>query len=354
MRALFIGCLLLAGACTQRIQRGPREDPPAGDAVGEIAAEFSKGRHREVLRLLSEKPELLDSDARARYLAGHAWMRLHRPDLAKPHLGGDFEGYPGWETRGSLLERIAVVEQLRPPARTAGIPSSLRVFADDTPWIREVLRSIPDFSRRAQEVFGPDLPTIDLYLFQSRDRYVRFYRAMFGVEVSTWWQNGTGDSNVVVFCQEDRQGRPIGPPGAPRGLGDVLHEYGHALLNTLYGDRYLRQVPQWLDEGFADFVARPYYEELFETSGAAIRKFLAKSPAPGVEDLSRRLYQRDSFVRYGIARFMVEEMTKGRETGVVRDLLRRAATDGDFEAAVRGTTGSDPAELLDRTLARFR
>lgn len=362
MKTLLVGLLLLlAGGCTQTVHVGAREDPPAipeqpSDPLGGIAAESSRGHPRTVLRLLSEKPDLLDSDPRARYLAGYAWMRLHRPDAAKPLLGaaGDFDGYPGWETTSSLLARIEAFEQLRPPSVDAGTAPALRVFADDTPWIREVVKSLPAFIARARGVFGTDLPPVDVYLLRSRERYHRFYKALFGVEVATWWQNGTGDSNVMVFCQEDREGRLIGPPGAARGLGDVLHEYTHALLNTFYGDRYLRHVPQWLDEGLSDFTARPYYQELFETSAASIRKFLAKSPPPTLEALSRRLYERDSFVRYGIARYMVEELMKGRETGVIRDVLRRAAPGGDFDAAILGATGAVPAELLDRVLARFR
>ncbi len=361
MRALFFGVVLLAGGCTRTVHVGSHEDAPripeqASDPVGMVAAEFSKGNHRVALRLLSERPDLPDTDARARYLAGYAWMRLHRPDAAKSFLDacGDFAGYPGWETTSGLLRRIEAVERLRPPAVDGGGIPGIRIFADETPWIREVVKSLPAFVDRARAVLGEDLPPVDFYLFRAREQYERFYKALFGVEVATAWQNGTGDSNVVVFCQEDREGRILGRPGALRGLGDVLHEYTHSLLNSFYGDRYLRHVPQWLDEGLSDFVARPYYGELFESSAVAIRKFLAKSVPPAYEDLCRRLYERDSFVRYGMARFMVEELMKSRETKVIRDILRRAAPPGDFDQAILGATGAIPADLRERVLARFR
>jgi hypothetical protein len=111
----------------------------------------------------------------------------------------------------------------------------------------------------------------------------------------------------------------------------VLHEYGHALLHTIYGDGYLRRVPQWFDEGVSDFVARDHYKELFETSAAQIKKTLATSAAPSSEDLSRRLYERDPALRYAMARYMVDEILKGRKPEVIREILKQARPEGDFE-----------------------
>jgi hypothetical protein len=250
------------------------------------------------------------------------------------------------------------VDRLRPPP-AEGLADderlkSIRVFADDTPWIRAVLKALPDYVSRAREVFGKDLPPIDFYLFRSRQDYTLFYRALFGVEIPTAWQNGTGNSNVVTFCQEDREGKPLNAPGSPQGLGDVLHEYGHALLHSTYGDSYLRRVPQWLDEGLSDFVARAYYKKLFEASGEELRRSLARGPAPSYEDLCRRLYERDPYVRYAMARFMVEELLKEKEPGVIRDILRRARPDGDFEKAIFDATQLRTATLRELVLGRFR
>lgn len=350
MRVPAVLALLLVGA------------QDAVDPIRDAGSESSKGRPLAVLRILDEHPALLKSDAHAQYLAGHSWVRLHRPDAAKPLLTaavqGGFGGYPGWESADALLKRIDWIEKLRPPP-AKGLPeddslSSIRVFADDTPWIREVLKVLPKYVARAREVLGEDLPEIDFYLFRSRVTYKDFYKFLFGVDIPTAWQNGTGNSNVVTFCQEDREGKPVNAPGSARGLGDVLHEYNHALIHTLYGDGYLRQVPQWLDEGLSDFLARPYYKELFESSAALLRRHLERSAAPSLEDLSRRLYERDPNVNYAMARFMVDELLKDREPGVIRDLLKRARPDGDFNKAIFEATGVKSAELRDRVLARFR
>jgi hypothetical protein len=334
----------------------------AAELVREAGAESSKGRHRAVIRIVEEHPDLLKSDPKAQYLAGHSWVRLHRPELAKPLLTaavkGGFAGYPGWESADALLRRIEWVGKLRPPP-AKGLPEderlkSLRVFADDTPWIREVLRALPEYVRRAGEVFGEDLPQIDVYLFRSRLNYKDFYKSLFGVDIPTSWQNGTGNSNVVVFCQEDREGKPVHAPGSPRALGDVLHEYNHALVHTLYGDNYLRQVPQWLDEGLSDFLARAYYKELFDSSAVLLRRHFAKSPAPSAEDLSRRLYERDPNLNYAMARFMVEELLKDRDPGVIREILKRARPEGNFDQAIVDAAGINPSELRARVIARFR
>lgn len=355
----FLSALaLLATGCTQTVKVRVPEPVSASDPFAEVTAEFTRGCPHAALQLLDAAPDPVRNDARGLYLSGYAWLRLHLPAQAKPclerALSGGFNGYPGWESTAALLGRIAEIERLRPAACIDSEPKGLRIYADDAPWINAVVGESPEFVRRAQKVFGPDLPTIDVYLFRSRDAYARFYRALFGVNVSTWWQNGTGDSNVVVFCQEDCYGKPLGPPGGKRGLGDVLHEYAHALMNTLHGDGYLRKVPQWLDEGLSDFIARAYYDELFETSATAIRKAVARGQMPTDEELARRLYQRDSFLRYSVARYMVDEMMKGREPKVIPELLRRAAKDGDFDAAIRETTGLTPRELRERVIARFR
>jgi len=351
MKALLLSTALFLGIAPER-----------QDALKDAGAESSKGRHRAVLRILDENPELLKSDPQAQYLAGFSWIRLHRPDLAKPLLTaaaeGGFSGWPGWEPVKTLLDRVATVERLRPPP-AKNLPDderlqSLRVFADDTPWIRAVLKALPDYVTRAREVFGKELPRIDIYLFESRLSYNTFYKALFGISIPTTWQNGTGNANIVTFCQADREGQAVNPPGSPRGLGDVLHEYSHALLNTLYGDGYLRQVPQWLDEGWSDYVAKEHYTELFETSASHLRRTFSKSLAPTLEELSRKLYEVDPVVRYGMARFMVEEMLKERKSLRIRDLLQRARPEGDFEKAIVEAAGVKPSELRDRVIARFR
>jgi hypothetical protein len=348
MRALLL--LLLATA------------QDTGDKIREAAAESSKSRNRAVLQIFEEHPDLLKTEPQAQYLAGHAWLRLHRPELAKPLLNaavkGGFTGYPGWESAEALLKRIDWIDRLRPPP-AKDLPGdeglkSIRVFADDTPWIQAVLHALPDYVRRAREVFGEDLPQIDFYLFRSRLAFKDFYKSLFGVDIPTAWQNGTGNSNVVTFCQEDREGKPINAPGAPRGLGDVLHEYSHALLHTLYGDGYLRQAPQWFDEGVSDFVARDYYKELFDSSATQIRKTLARSAAPSTEELSRHLYERDPALRYAIARYMVDEMLKDRRPEVIREILKEARPEGDFEKAIVDAAGSRPSELRERVITRFR
>lgn len=356
---LVFTALSLAGVSCTRAEHVQAQAEDTDDAVKEAMARSSKGRFGAALRSLEAHPDLLRDDPLAQFVAGTAWMRLHRPDRAKPLLVAAADrgvhAAGGWESPEKLLDRIAVIERLRPAAST-GLPkderlSAVRVYADDTPWIRAILEVLPRTVERAEEVFGKDLPPIDFYLFSSREDYTAFYKALFGQNIPTSWQNGTGNSNVVTFCQTDREGKPVGTPGASRGRGDVLHEYGHALMNTLYGDGYLRNVPQWFDEGASDFLAREYYKELFESSARLIRK---AAVVPSLNELTRHLYERDPSLRYGVARYMVDEMLKDRDSSVLRDILRQASADGDFEKAILAVTGLAPETLRERVIARFR
>jgi hypothetical protein len=349
--------ILAALRSLPRAQAREAQDPT--EAIKEAMTRSSEGRFQAALRSLEEHHDLLREDPQAQYVAGTALMRLHRPDQAKPLLTAAAEkgiaGFEGWDSTEALLARIAVVDRLR-PRLAKGLPQddrlkALHVYADDTPWIQGILEVLPRHVARAQEVFGKDLPPVNMYLFRSREDYTAFYQALFSANIPTSWQNGTGNSNVVTFCQADREGRPVGAPGTARGRGDVLHEYGHALLHTLYGDLYLRHVPQWFDEGVSDFLAREYYKELFEYSADLIRR---AAIVPSLEDLTRHLYERDPSLRYGMARYMVDELLQGREPSILRDILRRAAADGKFEEAIQTTTGLGSSDLHKRVIARFR
>ena len=61
-------------------------------------------------------------------------------------------------------------------------------------WFRR--RDPEGYVRRAKEVFGDDLPPVDVYLFRSRLPFKDFYKSLFGVDIPTAWQNGTGNSNA--------------------------------------------------------------------------------------------------------------------------------------------------------------
>lgn len=166
-----------------------------------------------------------------------------------------------------------------------------------------------------------------------------------------WWNNGTGVSNVVVFSERDKDGKWSFFPGTARSYGDVMHEYGHALCDTIYGDNYLDHVPEWLNEGMADAVARPYYGELFLSADALMRNFAQKNKPPDYEGLCHRLYASPD-VGYAFGRLMVENLLAGdvrRIATIVSD--SRAAQ--DFEKGIKSATGRSGRDAYDAVVKKY-
>lgn len=173
---------------------------------------------------------------------------------------------------------------------------------------------------------------------------------MFGKEITRGWQDGTGDSNVVVFCELNSDGRPRSLQEAG---GDVLHEYGHCLCNTIFGDNYLDRVPQWFDEGAADAIARPYYDRLFEYSVRRIKDEVANGrPAPTYKQMCSEVYN-DPQLRYVYARLMMQELLAGRPLSTLQLILNKARETQNFDLAIKQVTGTDPDDLIARVRTRY-
>src|SRR4030095_366378 len=163
------------------------------------------------------------------------------------------------------------------------------------------------------------------YFFDTRETFEHFYLAMFGIKPRDWWHDGTGNFNVVAYCERDRNDKVSRPPGARRTTGDVLHEYGHALCSTYYGDGYLTAVPNWLNEGLVDAVADPFYAELFGHYRKLLSEQGQRSNPPSYRQMCRELYK-DPEVRYAVAGLMVQELLDGKPDRVKRILDEGGAT----------------------------
>ncbi|HEY9868290.1 MAG TPA: hypothetical protein V6D08_03930, partial [Candidatus Obscuribacterales bacterium] len=319
----------------------------------------SRGRFSAAIKSFYRLSPSEKRNAEICYAAGYAWMRLHRPDVAKGLLilavSQGFEGYRGWESAGDLLSRISQMEKFAPPHLRTFCDqgnSKIRVYGRQTSWSQPVLLAMPQFVTRAKEIFGEDCPAINFYFFEAREHFENFYSAMFGTRTQKWWHDGTGSFNVVVYCERRRDGAIAGTPGAARTIGNVLHEYGHALCSTYYGDGYLKAVPNWLNEGLADAVAYPFYGELFSQS----RKLLSVQerkglPAPSYKQMCRELYE-DPDVRYTFARLMVEELL-ANEPSRIKRILKEARRAGSFERALKTVTGFEGRYWYRRIAARY-
>lgn len=304
---------------------------------------FSKGQYSAYLKAYSTLPERKKQDAEACYFAGHAWLRLHKPELAEPLLSRALKSDDAetCDLARKLLNDVAAMKRLAPGNSCQirnGSFLKMQVFAGDSIWTQSLLDALPQFLTRAVTIFGDELPQIDFYFFGRRSRFEQFFKLMFAQDIPTGWLNGTGNSNIVVFCEQNGSGQCAHAPGHSRTFGDVLHEYGHALCTTIYGDTYLDLVPQWLNEGLADAIAAPYYEELFRQSEHFLHAYAQDHAPPTYNEICHNLYDHPA-VGYAIARFMVQNFAGEENLSAIKKVIERAQQTGNFERAVADATG---------------
>jgi hypothetical protein len=352
-----IACLLLLISLLIACTSQSRAEPSAAQNLNDYSR---KGQYLALVKTYSALSEAEKNQPSALYVAGFAWMRLHRPEKAKPlfqaAIKSDFDGYPGWTSAKTYLEEINSIERDTPPFFadvSDGSQTKIHAYSKQTAWTAPVLRALPGFVKRATQIFGDEVPAINFYFFEDRTAFNDFYKNIFGLNVPTAWQDGTGNANIVVFCERNKDGKMIMTPGSDLAIGDVLHEYGHAMCNTIFGDGYLEQVPKWLDEGTADAVAAPYFVALFQNYNERLVAAAAAGQAPPTyEQMSRELYK-DPNLRYALASMMVQEIVKEKDITVLRKIIDRARQLQDFERAIKDTTGSSSSEFHRRVVKRY-
>jgi len=311
---------------------------------------MAKNKYNAALNLLRKEHPTLDAEGE--YLEGYCLMRIHQMAEAKPHFQKSvqlgYTPYPGWTPTKNFLDRIDRFEHLRPVKQPN---ACIDIFAANSNWTNPILKELPKFSERARMIFGT-VPKITFYILAQRRDFSTFFSDMFEVSAEKrWWNNGTGVSNVVVFSELDKDGKWSYYPGTARSYGDVLHEYGHALCDTIYGDNYLDHVPEWLNEGMADAVARPYYDELFLATDRLVRNFAKKNKPPDYEGLCHRLYASPD-IGYAFGRLMVENLLAGdvQRIGTIVSDSRQAQ---DFEKGIKSATGRSGKDAYDAVVKKY-
>jgi hypothetical protein len=231
----------------------------------------------------------------------------------------------------------------------ASIEKLVTVYADDTPWQNEVLRLIPDFVARAQDIFGPDLPHVNFYLFKTYRNLVRHYRELTGC-AHPRGQDGTGglrsDGHAFILISEVRRN------GRVTDIGNVIHEYGHALCNTIYGGMYLYHVPPWFNEGVADYIGLPWYADLYRSAPELIREEARADRVPTYDVLISDFYEYDN-AAYAIARLMVYALLRNLETiDAIWQILQEAGkANGAFPEVIEKIGGYRTEDLYERVLS---
>ncbi|HXS99104.1 MAG TPA: hypothetical protein VN915_00350 [Elusimicrobiota bacterium] len=331
---LLLGALLVPSFCA------------AAGLVDKLEADLKEGRLRECAREASAE----GIPPRASYLGGLCALGLNDRDAAEPLLkrakDGNFYPTASWrKSPDELLSQIAEYRRLAPEfAKIDDVPeSSLRVgFDKRSEWVDSVVSAAPEFVRIGRRVFGADPPFTRLFLYSDNAVFEEFFGAVF----KSGHPHGTGVPGLAVMTEKnavDRKGRlPVAV---------VLHELMHAWIQGYGRDEFDRRinVPPWMDEGMADYVASMYDTDMLALRRTQLAREVAKRPQPPdfaeLQEHESFYRPEDSFFHYVLALMLVERLVGPPETGApaLRKVLDSYAK-GKGEESWRRVSGKSPSD----------
>jgi hypothetical protein len=264
-------------------------------------------------------------------------------------ISGAFGGLPPDDAaiQAAGLKRQAVADV---PAK------QIEVFIDkDDAYSGLVLKALPAFAGVGRGIFGKDIPLIRLFLMSDEDRYRAFTKAIFGQELPA----GTGNFHVVTMCLSCEKRRPE----ETETTAVVLHEFGHAWLNTYLKEKYDRDYLSdeirrpYLDEGMADFIAGRWDGDFLNRRRQMIREFKisrgVRPPDIGELQSYSSFYDKgDRELHYWISALLIERMlgptpNAGRKIPRYLDLIGQGKTpEQAWELATGKSIAAEYAALV--------
>lgn len=220
-------------------------------------------------------------------------------------------GDPAWAAQAARLERRVI------PGLSA---EEIEVYIEkDDAWSAPVLKALPAFAAVGRSAFADRLPRVSLYLMSDEQNYRAFTKSVFGEERVT----GTGNLHIVTMCLPCEKRNA----DEPETTAVVLHEFGHAWLNSYLRDHYdldylsdaIRRP--YLDEGLADFFARRWDQDFLARRRTWIVNLKAgrSVAAPSLRELQsyESFYDKgDRELHYWISALLVERMLGSRPRAV--------------------------------------
>ena len=327
-------------------------------------------RYNEAIRLFEEIKQKGNPSFRALYYAAFAYMKLHLPEEAGPLLEqlerAQYQAPHRWKSVQELLKRVHDVNRLSPlphlnkSGRNA--PASITIYAGPpTTWSRPVLEALPQFEKIGRRIFGEKLQPVNFYIFSDRPTFEEFFSAMFGGRPPFPWQNGTGSTNIVMYCEIGSSGKITRPAGTPETMGSVIHEFGHAWMNSYIMKYHNANILSddlrnpWLDEGISTYIAYLWDSNIMKrrVAGVISKKDRARIPPPAFDDLinHREFYQAgDRKLNYWLSSLLVRRILGPQENGGVQipKILDALVQTQDSEAAIKIATGKDARKEYER------
>ena len=312
----------------------------------DLSAAWSTGRFAEAIRAFDQLPANEQATPSALFIAGASHFKRHDSQLSKPLLQRAASGAlrpRQAQTAKTMLAHIQTLEQLCPPFQKSYREGrfTINFYAGKNDWSARLAAQMPQFLHHASEAFGNEAADIKFYLFDQRIPYDAFFAAWRIDEPPPEKHRGTGVMQMVEFCKFFPDGTEIGAGNVNDLYSRLLHEYSHALCNTIYGDRFGWDCPHWLNEGMADYFGWKYRPELYAQQSKLLQKAASTISAPSYEQLSHHFYEiKDGYL---IANVLVLELLKGKDVSSFRNIISAARSNGgNFETAIQQVTGNDP------------
>jgi hypothetical protein len=229
------------------------------------------------------------------------------------------------------------------------IADFVTVYAHGSEWQQHIIGLMPDFVRRANKVFGTDLPHVSFYFFSTYREFRAGFYELLGSSPMASWQTGTGiyrdNRGMVLVSEKDKHNK------SRDGADIVMHEYSHALCPYFYGQTYLSDIPSWLNEGLADFLSIPWCQDRYAKTPEIIRQEADAGGLPSYRSLATSIYGRCARAGYALARLMVVDLLRDKDPDVIAYILKETQRrNGDFAQIIQEISGRTPRQLYEKVL----
>jgi hypothetical protein len=323
--------------------------------LNNIRDEFFNGEFEHLVSTFPSLPADLRDNPLVYFWVGQSYLRLHDIEHAQEFLlKAENNNLPQaqHERAQQALRRINTLKQLRPPFyhdyKLDGF--AIRIFARDSPWTKNLTQQMPTFLNRAKEAFGSSNAYIAFYLFEDRSSYDKFFES-WTLEPQGSQHRGTGGTHIVMFCRYYPTGKQVGENDIDDLYFRVLHEYSHALCNTIYGDKF--NMPQWLNEGMADYFGWKYKAKGVEEARQRLQRLASQKPARTYDDVTARFHD-DTDTGYAIGDVMASELFQGKRLSIFSQIISSArSSGGNFDMALQQTTGRDPRAMYAQLVKTY-
>jgi tetratricopeptide (TPR) repeat protein len=320
-----------------------------------IRDSFFKGDYAQAISMYSQLPQDLRDSPLVRLWVGQSYYRTHDFEHAREFVQKADEGNlppPQKQRAQSVLQQLDKIKEICPPLYHDYTLDgyTIRIYAKDSIWTKSIAAQMPTFLARAKEAFGNSKAFIAMYLCEDRGAYDKFFEAFTSAPPGKV-HRGTGGNHMIVFCRYYPSGAEVGQNDTNDLYFRVLHEYSHALCDTIYGDHF--KMPSYLNEGMADYFGWKYKPNGADLAKVHLQKLASTRRALTYDELSHNLY-RDSEMGYTTGDVIVSTFFANKPLSIYAQIIQLArSSNGNFEYALQQVTGRNPEECYSQIVRAY-